>query len=46
MMVADERLGRVGGWRGEEQQPLWRCVRTIQELDGLRTVTGWEVGGC
>lgn len=25
MMVADERLGRVGGGQGEEQQPLWRC---------------------
>lgn len=21
-------------------------VRTIQELDGLRRATGWEVGGC
>lgn len=41
MMVAHERLGRVEGW-----PPLWRCLRTIQELDGLRTVTDWEAGGC
>lgn len=41
MMVADEGLGRVGGWL-----PLWRCVRMIQELDGLRTATDWEAGGC
>lgn len=39
-VVAD---GGVEGWQGGERESLWRCVR---RLDGLRTATDWEVGGC